>query len=53
MSTIGKSDRISQKFGYISTTNESKSFLFVYRRRKYIDISLKTQKAQGPAIAGP
>ena len=38
MSTIGKSDRISQKFGYISTINEAGSFLFVYLRRKYIDI---------------
>jgi len=38
MSPIGESDRISQKFGYISTTNEAKSFLFAYLRRKYINI---------------
>ena len=39
MSTIGKGDRISQKFGYISTTNEARSFLFAYLRRKDIDNS--------------
>lgn len=50
---MGKSDQISQKFGYISTTNELRSFLFVYLRRKDIDNSKNNSKAQGPAIAGP
>ena len=48
MSTIDKSDRISQKLGCISTTNEARSFLFVYRRRKYIDNSKNNSKSTRP-----